>query len=218
MRDIVRSSTNYYRVRVRCLSSASTSAPPDLILFQYMICPFCNISKALLSYSNTPYQIKEVNPLTKAQIKSLPTEYKKVPIALINEQQFNGSEAINEELLKQPSILHNITTKQERNSGDDNNFSVSDFSESENAKKWQNFARNELAPVLYPNICSSLSDSFKAFDYVKGLDSKDGFSPVQKVLIRSLGSLAMYFAASKIKCTLLALLLILFLLLRVFYI
>ena len=63
----------------RRLFSAGDSKP--LKLFQYQICPFCNIVKSTLDYTKVPYETIEVNPLTKAEIKSEPLsgEYKKVP-------------------------------------------------------------------------------------------------------------------------------------------
>jgi microsomal prostaglandin-E synthase 2 len=76
-------------------------------------------------------------------------------------------------------------------------MTMQQFKNSENAQRWYRFAADDLGAVLYPNICGTLSDSYNAFSYVKNVDS---FSGVQKVLIRNLGALAMYFAASKVKC------------------
>jgi hypothetical protein len=71
------------------------------------------------------------------------------------------------------------------------------FKNSENARRWFRFAADDLAALLYPNICGTLSDSCDAFSYVKNVDS---FTTLQKVSIQYLGALAMYFAASKVKC------------------
>lgn len=38
-------------------------------LYQYSICPFCHRAKALLAYSKTPYEVVEVNPLTRQEIR-----------------------------------------------------------------------------------------------------------------------------------------------------
>ena len=46
-----------------------TASSPSICLYQYAICPFCNKVKALLDYSGLPYDVVEVNPLTKAEIK-----------------------------------------------------------------------------------------------------------------------------------------------------
>ena len=69
------------RRTARRLFSAGDSAGKPLKLFQYQICPFCNIVKSTLDYTKVPYETIEVNPLTKAEIKSEPLsgEYKKVP-------------------------------------------------------------------------------------------------------------------------------------------
>lgn len=129
--------------------------------------------KACLAYGKLSYKVIEVNPLTKSEIKSF--EYSKVPILTLNEEKLYGSDKIVERLLEK-------------------NLKIT--SDSPSAKKWTNFAKEELAPLLYPNLCSSLSNSYKAFEYVHSVDS---FSTLQKYSIQSVGSLAMYMAASKIK-------------------
>ena len=182
----------------RFVSAASTT-PPDIKLYQYLICPFCNITKSLLSYSALDYKSVEVNPLTKAELKQWSGEYKKVPIAIINGHQVNGSEHILESIL---NLSHVKQTLEER-WADENGcepMTMQQFQKSENALLWTRFAADHLAALLYPNICGSLSDSYDAFGYVKSVDS---FSALQKISIQYLGALAMYFAASKVKCKLL---------------
>ena len=51
------------------VAADSASNPPELVLYQYKICPFCNISKSFLSFANVDYKAVEVNPLTKSEIK-----------------------------------------------------------------------------------------------------------------------------------------------------
>lgn len=164
-------------------SSKDQIAPPAVTLYQYHICPFCNINKALLAYTETPYKIVEVNPLTKAEIK-FSTDYKKVPIMDMDSELVKGSKEINQALLRHPYLVQNL---------DD----VESFAHTDSAKRWNDFATDELAPVLYPNICRSLSESYEAFGYVNNVKE---FSAMQKGLIRGVGSFAMYIAASKIKC------------------
>lgn len=150
-----------------------STAGAEVTLYQYAICPFCNIVKSVLHYSKTPYQAVEVNPLTKAEIK-WSEDYKKVPIATLGDKPFFGSDNIVEGLLAKD--------------GNNNTQLV--------ASKWTKYASDDLAPLLYPNLCSTISKSYKAFDYVHQVNS---FSTVQRYSIQSIGSLAMYFAASKIK-------------------
>lgn len=48
-----------------------------MTLFQYSTCPFCNKVKALLECNNVSYDVVEVDPLFKTEIKS--SGYGKVP-------------------------------------------------------------------------------------------------------------------------------------------
>jgi glutaredoxin len=74
-------------------AASATSKLPDITLYQYKICPYCSRPKTLLDYLKVPYKTVEVNPLTKSQI-SFSKDYKKVPIALIDEAVVNDSKAI----------------------------------------------------------------------------------------------------------------------------
>ena len=55
-----------------------------LVLLQYTNCPFCCKVRTFLNYYGIPYEIVEVNPLTRKQIK-FSTNYRKVPILLIED-------------------------------------------------------------------------------------------------------------------------------------
>lgn len=168
--------------------SANSEASPAITLYQYQICPFCNIVKTFMSYADVKHEVVEVNPLTKAELK-FSQDYKKVPIAILDGQQMNGSDDIVKTILKQPNIESFLSKKLQ-------NVSLEQFSESPEVKRWVAFAKDDLATLLYPNICRTWNDSYKAFEYVKNVDT---FSPFQKAAVQNVGSLAMYFAASKIK-------------------
>ena len=169
-------------------TSTSNAVLPEVVLYQYAICPFCNIAKAVMNYASVDYKTIEVNPLTKAEIK-WSKDYKKVPIATMDSEQLNGSDTIVQKIMEHPAVAENLEQKLKETS-------KQDFVESTESQKWVEFAREDLASLLYPNICSTWNDSYQAFSYVKDVDT---FSAFQKVAIRNVGSLAMYFAASKIK-------------------
>ncbi|KAL7539654.1 hypothetical protein ACHAXR_009479 [Thalassiosira sp. AJA248-18] len=200
---LANNSTLYHRQfpaasSTRCFSSAPTTQP-DVKLYQYHICPFCNITKSLLSYSKLDYESVEVNPLTKAELKPWSGDYRKVPIALIGEEQINGSDEILNSILDLTHVQNILKQRwaDEITSDDSHNtMTMQQFQRSDNAQKWSVFARDDLAALLYPNICGSIGDSYDAFGYVKNVES---FSALQKMSIQSLGALAMYFAASKVK-------------------
>jgi arsenate reductase-like glutaredoxin family protein len=185
-----------------------------ITLYQYQICPFCNIVKSVLHYGKLPYDIVEVNPLTKAELKQFSKDYRKVPIATIigtttnnycdddddnsatNEtnqlqEQLNGSHDIVQALLPQRIATTTTTTTSSTTAASIN-------ATSESAQKWTTFATDDLAPLLYPNLCNTLGNSYRAFGYVHSVDS---FSAFQRISIQSLGSVAMYLAANSIKST-----------------
>lgn len=147
----------------------------------------------------------EVNPLTKAEIRPWSGDYKKVPIALMGEEkqeQVNGSDAILDAILGMSGVRETLEKRWAEDGaggddgGDESKMTMQQFKDSENAQKWTAFARDDLASLLYPNICGSLGDSYNAFGYVDGVIA---FSAMQRMSIRYLGALAMYFAAGKVK-------------------
>ena len=141
-----------------------------------------------MSYTSVEYKTIEVNPLTKAELKDFSKDYRKVPIATLDGEQLNGSDLIVEKLLEHPAVASNLKAKLQKTS-------LEQFSKADDSKKWLDFARDDLAALLYPNICRTWGDSYQAFTYVNDAS----FSPFQKFAIQNVGSLAMYFAASKIK-------------------
>lgn len=118
-------------------------------------------------------------------------DYKKVPIAKLDDKPLLGSDVIVETLLQHPFVQDKLEKKWE---GSGTN--MAEFAESDMSQKWTLFATEELAALLYPNICRSLGDSYRAFEYVETTDS---FGTFEKLSIRGLGSLAMYMAASRVK-------------------
>lgn len=54
-----------------------------LTLYQYKTCPFCSKVRAFLDYHGLPYEIVEVNPVMRQEIKW--STYRKVPILMVND-------------------------------------------------------------------------------------------------------------------------------------
>lgn len=54
-------------------------------LYQFESCPFCRKVRSCLDYRKVPYEIVEVNPLSKAETKPIAPDYPKVPILWIEE-------------------------------------------------------------------------------------------------------------------------------------
>lgn len=163
--------------------------PLTIQLYQYAICPFCNRVKALLDYAGVDYQTVEVNPLTKAEIKPWKTEHTKVPIAIIQTDDktvaakpFFGSDVIVQGLLEYPFIQSCLWERWQGST-----MTLEDFQHGPAVAHWTDFAANDLATLLYPNMCRTWGDSYRAFDYVHKNTST--FGPLQRVMIQSVGSL-----------------------------
>jgi microsomal prostaglandin-E synthase 2 len=176
----------------RLFSSAQDSTATQINLYQYKICPFSNIAKVVLTYQHVSYQSIEVNPLTKAELK-FSKSYRKVPIVQQGHRQWNGTEEILDHFA---AVSTSDGSDDDDNEGNNNINDNNDFATSSSSRYWQDFARNKLAPLLYPNLCDNLAHSVRAFDYVH---QEPRFSTVQRYSIQYLGGLAMYMAAWKIK-------------------
>jgi glutaredoxin len=55
-----------------------------LVLLQYQSCPFCCKVRTFLEYNGIPYDVVEVNPVLRQQLRFSP--YRKVPVVLIQNQ------------------------------------------------------------------------------------------------------------------------------------
>jgi hypothetical protein len=134
--------------------------------------------------------------LTKSELK-FSKSYRKVPIVQQGQQQWNGTEEILDHFGKISSSSSSLSSDDDDNNNNNNNFpDDNDFASSSSSRHWQDFARHKLAPLLYPNLCNTLTNSFRAFDYVH---QEPHFSTFQRYSIQYIGSVAMYLAASKIK-------------------
>lgn len=148
------------------------------VLYQYAICPFCHRVKAFLDFLKIDYSSVEVNPLTKKEIKF--SNYKKVPIAVIGGQTIKESSDIIEFLTKNLNV--------------ENSLPSGFFSK--DTQKWNEWSEKKLAVMLYPNITRSFGESWQCFGYTENVQT---WSALERVSVRVLGSVAMFFVNDKIK-------------------
>lgn len=113
-------------------------------------------------------------------------DHRKVPIATIDDANFLGSDEIVKGLLANQSVRERLRSR----------GATKDTFDSASAQRWVTFANDELAPLLYPNMCRTYGDAYQAFGYV---DNVREFSFLQRHLIRLVGSFAMHMAASRVK-------------------
>ncbi|XP_002993078.2 prostaglandin E synthase 2 [Selaginella moellendorffii] len=153
--------------------------PKEVILYQYEACPFCNKVKAFLDYYDVPYRIVEVNPLGKKEIAW--SEYKKVPILMVDGEQMNDSTEIistlDGKLNPKRSPALTAAAKEEE-------------------EKWRKWVDGHLVHLLSPNIYRSTKEALQAFDYI----TREGnFTAWERATAKYAGAAAMYFISKRLK-------------------
>lgn len=143
----------------------------EIVLYQYDVCPFCNKVRAYLDYHSIPYNVVEVDPFGKSELKAFNKEYRKVPIAVVNGQQVNGS----------GDIIGAVGAclGQEFEKGD-----------------WLAWVDDVVIHLISPNIYRTTGESLQAFEYIA---DNAKFTTWQRMSIRYSGAAAMYFVGKKIK-------------------
>lgn len=113
-------------------SAPARKGLPSVVLYQYEPCPYCCKVKAVLDYLRIPYEVVEVNPLTKKETKAF-TDHRKVPVCKINGEVVVESSVI---ISKLRELVHN---------DDDNTDGVS----LEEEEKWRQWVDKKLVWRVY---------------------------------------------------------------------
>lgn len=143
----------------------------DISAYIYTPCPFCTKVRMFMDYYRLPYTKVEVDPLSKKQIKF--SDYKKVPIVLVNGEQLNDSTAI-------ISALHASLPA-------DHPLSVPD---SEEQQQWRTWVDSHLVHLLPSNIYRNMRESLQSFDYL--MDASFSFSATERTMARYSGAVIMH--------------------------
>lgn len=152
-----------------------------MTLYQYDVCPFCNKVKAYLDYRGIPYDIVEVNPLTKSEIK-FSKEYRKVPIVMVDDEQLNDS-------------AHIIATLDERLGKIAPPGFIGGKAMTEKEEKWAKWVDAWFVHVITPNIYRTWAEAFKSFDYIT---ERGKFGWVERQSVRLSGAVSMYLISQNV--------------------
>nr|CAD7403621.1 unnamed protein product [Timema cristinae] len=181
----------------------------QLVLFQYPTCPFCCKVRAFLDYYGFSYDVVEVNPVLRQQIRW--SSYKKVPIVVAKVeggyQQLNDSSLIVSSLASflhdpmggLPNVLKCYPTI---NFNDDDGSLRSEIMNryflmfqgdvpsgrtKENIteeRKWRKWADDRLVHVLSPNVYRTKEEALQAFHWFSEVGEWDKhFSPWERSLV-----------------------------------
>jgi microsomal prostaglandin-E synthase 2 len=146
-------------------------------LYQFESCPFCRKARAVLDFAQIPYDVVEVNPLTKSETKSFANDYKKVPILVVDDLAGNRSYQVRDS----KSIIRNVLRLANIATGGSNvstplpstvslnSATVFDEKAYESLsidEAWIKWVEGYLLQLVVVNIYGTLDESRETFDYL----------------------------------------------------
>merc|ERR1719427_1489790 len=155
-------------------------------LYQYQTCPFCSKVRSFLEANKIPFEIVEVHPITKKEMKF--SDYKKVPVVMAEQggqtYQVNDSSmiisAISVYLLDSSGrsfsqVLDAYSSEQVGDSTvalskyyldiDDDALTDEQKSDIEIESKWREWADAHLVHMISPNVYRSMQESYASFKH-----------------------------------------------------
>ncbi|EDV27578.1 expressed hypothetical protein [Trichoplax adhaerens] len=183
-------------------------------LYQYQNCPFCCKVRAFLNYYNIPYEVIEVNPLTRSEIKF--SKYRKVPIVMVNDIQLNDSSLIVsvlqtfmlrsdqvglDEIIRYYPELKSTDNKGKEKIEYANRYQIMLGEVDKDPKrkkenKWRQWVDDEFVHTLSPNIYRTPTEAIQAFDY---FTEAGRFNWFERFTARYGGAIAMYLVSKGLK-------------------
>ena len=147
-------------------------------LYQFESCPFCRKARAVLDFCNIPYDVVEVNPLTKSETKSFAADYKKVPIVLVEDPKTNlayqvrDSKTIIAAVIKAaPGVLvggGNASTRLPASVSlnDATHLDEAAYADLPIDEAWIKWVESYLLQLVVVNIYGTMAESKETFDYL----------------------------------------------------
>ncbi|XP_027889834.1 prostaglandin E synthase 2 [Xiphophorus couchianus] len=191
-----------------------------MTLYQYKTCPFCSKVRAFLDFYGLPYDVVEVNPVMRQEIKW--SAYRKVPILMVDgELQLNDSSVIISSLRtlminKEKSLSDIIRCYPEMKSVNDRGKEVTEYnnkywlmlSEAQTANlypekgmqkeemKWRQWADDWLVHLVSPNVYRTTGEALASFDYIV----REGkFGTLEGFFAKYVGAAAMFVISKRLK-------------------
>lgn len=189
-----------------------------LTLYQYQTCPFCCKVRAFLDYHGLSYDLIEVNPLLRQQIKW--SKYSKVPIVVAEVK--NGYQQLNDSSMIVSALTSHLHDRRESLDSIVRYYSSLTYTDDRgnrrtdimnkyflmygerppnrtkesivNEQKWRRWVDDVLVHTLSPNVYRTPSEALQAFTWFSETgDWEQHFSKWERYLVIYLGSIAMYF-------------------------
>lgn len=148
-----------------------------ITLYQFESCPFCRKARAVLDLAKIPYDVVEVNPLTKSETKGFASDYKKVPILVVEEPGTNSSYQVRDSKSIIRTVLKNakvpvgggnpttpLPSTVSLNAG--TVFDASAYEGLTPDEAWIKWTEGYLLQLVVVNIYGTLDESRETFDYL----------------------------------------------------
>ncbi|KAK2719328.1 prostaglandin E synthase 2-like [Artemia franciscana] len=195
-----------------------------LVLYQYQPCPFCTKVRAFLDYYGFAYEVVEVNPVMRTEVKW--SNYKKVPIVIAKvadgyQQLVDSSLIISvlqsllydknmklEDLLKFYPMVEFVEDGTKNTEIMNKYFLMLQDSlpkgktkeDIVEERKWRRWADSTLVHQLSPNVYRTWEEALQAFKYFSMAgDWENIFPDWQRQIVIYVGALAMYFVGKRLK-------------------
>ncbi|CAI2351075.1 unnamed protein product [Caenorhabditis sp. 36 PRJEB53466] len=192
-----------------------------LRLYQYETCPFCCKVRAFLDYYGFSYEVVEVNPVTRSQIK-FSNEYKKVPIIRSGEKTLTESSLIISQLatfIERPDqsleqviqMYPGVDSTNEKGKpmvNYPNKFFImkgkvdaeGNMAAAREEREWREWVDNWFIHLISPNVYRSWNESLETFRWFEQVgDWHRTFPAWERVLAVYVGAAAMFLLSKTLK-------------------
>ncbi|XP_012279551.1 prostaglandin E synthase 2 [Orussus abietinus] len=208
----------------KVISTVDTSGL-KLTLFQYQSCPFCCKVRAFLDYYGIPYDIVEVNPVLRHEIKWSP--YRKVPILLTKVnggyQPLTDSSMIisllasylSDKSCPVENLVHYYpTVSMHDEEGKFKNEIVNKYflmyqgpipkdrtlNDIVEERKWRQWADDVFVHTLSPNVYRTLDEAYETFNWFSKIGRWEEYFPAwERSVMVNVGAWAMWLISKRLK-------------------
>ncbi|XP_015116060.1 prostaglandin E synthase 2 [Diachasma alloeum] len=194
-----------------------------LTLFQYQTCPFCCKVRTFLDYYGISYDVVEVDPVLRKEIKW--SKYRKVPILLAKVdggyQPLNDSSMIvsllasylndkSHKINELATYFPNIAVNDEKGYREEivNKYflmyqgsvpkdrTLDDIVEE---RKWRQWADDVFVHTLSPNVYRTIQEAYQTFNWFSEIGRWDEYFPAwERALMVNVGALAMWIIGKRL--------------------
>lgn len=209
----------------RKLVNANDKTGLGLRLYQYQTCPFCSKVRALLDYYGLSYEVVEVNPVTRNQIK-FSKNYKKVPIVTSKDSQvltesslvvsvlatflhLQGKRSLKEVIEFYPSLEFQDPKSMKMVNKHPNKYFImneerqmkpEELQNAREEREWREWVDDHFIHLISPNVYRTWKESLETFHWFSEAGEWErNFPAWERYLAIYVGALAMFMLSKRLK-------------------